>query len=120
MNIENGIIARDALKEKLDSGDPITVVDVLSGDSYLESHIPGSINIPARHLREQAPEKIPDREAEVVVYCANPSCTASDGAADALRDMGYTRVSDYRGGKEHWREGGLPLESGVDRAVPAS
>jgi len=43
-----------------------------------------------------------------------------DGAADALRDMGYPRVSDYRGGKEYWREGGLPLESGVDRAVPAS
>ena len=120
MNIENGIISRDELRKKLDSGDPIVVIDVLAEDSYAKSHIPGSINIPAKHLREQAPEEIPDRESEVIVYCANPSCTASDGAADALRAMGYTRVFDYRGGKEHWREGGLPLESGVERAVHAS
>ena len=119
MNTENGFISRDELRRKLDSGDPIIVVDVLAEDSYVKSHLSGSINIPTKHLREQAPEEIPDQASEVVVYCANPSRVASDGATDALRAMGYTGVFDYRGSKKHWREGGLPLDGGAERAVHA-
>ena len=78
-------------------------------EAYEAGHIPGAINIPVADLRAEAPTRIPDRHKTVVVYCANPACTASDSAADILIEMGYTDVHDYRGGKEHWREGGLEI-----------
>ncbi|MFP3947744.1 MAG: rhodanese-like domain-containing protein [Gemmatimonadota bacterium] len=31
-------------------------------------------------------------------------------AAKLLAEMGYTNVKDYAGGKQHWKEGGLPVE----------
>jgi hypothetical protein len=35
----------------------------------------------------------------------------SDRAAALLTNLGYNHVFDYRGGKEHWKEGGLPVET---------
>ena len=56
--------------------------------------------------------RIPDRDTEVVVYCANPDCESSVEVAERLVELGYTRVSHYAGGKQDWREAGLPLEGG--------
>lgn len=38
---------------------------------------------------------------------------------DSLRDMGYSDVLDYRGGKEHWEEGGLSLTTETPQPVTA-
>lgn len=115
MATENEIqlISRGDLKNKLDRGDDFTLVEVLGEEQFEDFHLPGAINIPGNQLREKAPERIPDKDREIVVYCASPSCEASPRAAKLLMHMGYTNVKDYAGGKEHWREGGLPVESGA-------
>lgn len=114
------IISRDELKEKIEGEDDFELVEVLSEDQYEELHLPGAINIPGDQLREQAPERIPDKDREIVVYCASPACQASSRAAKLLTDLGYTHVKDYAGGKQHWREGGLPVEESSSRTATAA
>lgn len=110
MNTPYEILSRADLRAMIDRGDAMTLIEVLPEDNYRNYHLPGAINIPGDQLRETIPGTVSDKESTVVVYCANPSCAASDRAAQLLTDMGYRNVFDYRGGKEHWKEGGLPVE----------
>jgi len=105
-------ISRSELKEKIDRDDDFELIEVLPSEDFEEYHIPGAINIPGNELRDAVPNRISHREREIVVYCADSSCEASPRAARLLLDMGYTNVRDYEGGKEDWRDGGLPVESG--------
>jgi rhodanese-related sulfurtransferase len=65
-----------------------------------------------------APALLPDRSAEIVVYCANAACKNSAIAAARLEALGYTRVSTYHEGKDDWIAAGLPVETGA-RATAA-
>lgn len=105
-------ISRSELKENIDRNDDFELIEVLPSEDLEEYHIPGAINIPGNELRDAVPDRISQKEREIVVYCADSSCEASPRAARLLLDMGYTNVRDYEGGKEDWRDGGLPVESG--------
>jgi rhodanese-related sulfurtransferase len=86
---------------------------------YAHSHLPAAINIPPGQVdAERLPRRIPDRAAEIVVYCANPSCEDSVVVARRLRELGYANVRHYAGGKDEWRELGLPLERAGKPYVP--
>jgi rhodanese-related sulfurtransferase len=61
-------ISRDELRNGLRSG-TLTVVDVLSEESFQSGHIPGAINLPMENLADRARESLPDLHAEIVVYC---------------------------------------------------
>lgn len=61
---------REELKEKMDRGDEIVVVDTLGEEYYQQSHLPGAINLPLEEI-DRAEQVLPDKEAEVVVYCMN-------------------------------------------------
>lgn len=103
-------IGCDELRAKLERGDELVIVDALPPMSYAHSHLPGAINLPPARVDASVARRIPDRDAEIVVYCANPGCTDSTGTADALVALGYGNVRHYPGGKDEWRERGLPLE----------
>lgn len=109
MPAEANILSRKELKEWLDADKDLKLIEVLAEESFRDFHIPGAVNVPGDQLRERIPEVVPNKDQTVVVYCASPSCTASDRAAALLVEMGYTDVHDYRGGKSHWKEGGLPV-----------
>ncbi len=64
-------ISREELKEKMDRGEEFFLVDTLEEPYYRHSHLPGAINIPLEEI-ERAPEAIPDKGAEIVVYCMDP------------------------------------------------
>ncbi len=64
-------ISREELKEKMDRGDEFFLVDTLEEPYYRHSHLPGAINIPLEKI-ERATEVIPDKGAEIVVYCMDP------------------------------------------------
>ena len=63
-------ITREELREKMDRGDEFMLVDTLGTEVYEESHLPGAINLPLEDI-DQAEEVLPDRNAEIVVYCMN-------------------------------------------------
>ncbi len=59
------------MREKMDRGDGFVLVDVLGEPYYRHSHLPGAINLSLEEM-ERAPEVLPDRDAEIVVYCMSP------------------------------------------------
>lgn len=105
-------IARQTLWEKIQRGDDFVLVDALGPISYAGAHLPGAINIAPKSCDELAARRIPSLETEVVVYCAGPECESSVEVAERLVELGYTNVLHFPGGKEAWREAGLPLEGG--------
>jgi rhodanese-related sulfurtransferase len=65
-------ISRDEIRRRLH--DPtLHVVDVLASEAYQAGHIPGAVNLPLADLPERAADVLPDRAAEIAVYCAGPT-----------------------------------------------
>jgi rhodanese-related sulfurtransferase len=51
----------------------MTLIDVLSPESFAARHIPGAINLPVVDLARRAAEALPDRRARIVTYCGGPT-----------------------------------------------
>ena len=66
-------ISREELKQKMDKGDNFTLVETLSETTFHHAHLPGALNLPPDRVGELAPELLPDRNADIVVYCAKPT-----------------------------------------------
>ena len=66
-------ISRDELRSKLDRGDEFLLVETLPEEQYRHTHLPGAINLPPDAVRESAPELLPDKHADIVVYCGSPN-----------------------------------------------
>jgi rhodanese-related sulfurtransferase len=110
--MNNNTISRDELRNLIEAN-AVTVVEALPASYYEDAHLPGAINIPHTEVRDLAPELLPDKDAPIVVYCANLPCPNSGIATHVLTKLGYTNVRDYEQGKDDWREAGLPLELGA-------
>jgi rhodanese-related sulfurtransferase len=109
-------ITLDQLRERIDANPDLVLVEALPEQYYRHSHLPGAINIPHDRIDELAPALLPEKDAEIVVYCASGPCQNSGIAANRLLELGYTRVADYHEGKAEWLEAGLPIE-GSSRAA---
>ena len=66
-------ISREELKGKIDRGEAFTLVETLQEVAYRHEHLPGAINLPPDRVRELAPSLLPDKSAEIVVYCSSPT-----------------------------------------------
>ena len=108
-------ITREELRAKLDGGEDVIIVEALPQKYYEDAHLPGAINIPHTEVDRLAPRLLPDRSAQIVVYCSNRACQNSPQAARRLDALGYENVYDYEEGKQDWIEAGLPTESGAAR-----
>ena len=62
-------IGRDELRAKMNRGDPFVLLEVLAPQYYQHSHLPGALNLPPGQVAEMAPDLLPDKNAEVVLYC---------------------------------------------------
>jgi rhodanese-related sulfurtransferase len=105
-------ISREELKAKLDRREGVILVEALPEKYFRQAHLPGAINIPHDAVDGLAPAMLPDKDAEIVVYCANAPCQNSGVAAERLAQLGYARVCDYHEGKADWIEAGYPVEKG--------
>jgi hypothetical protein len=65
-------VSRDELIRAL-RAKRITLVDVLSPDSFAAMRIPGAVNLPVVDLARRAPDVLPDRRARIVTYCGGPT-----------------------------------------------
>jgi rhodanese-related sulfurtransferase len=66
-------ISRDQLKQKIDRKDYFLLVETLPRVAYQHAHLPGAINLPPDQITELAPTLLPERNTEIVVYCASPT-----------------------------------------------
>ncbi|HSK82820.1 MAG TPA: rhodanese-like domain-containing protein [Rubrobacter sp.] len=62
-------IGRNELLSKIDGGDPPVLVEVLAPPYYRHSYLPGALNLPPGKVGEMASELLPDKNAEIVLYC---------------------------------------------------
>jgi 3-mercaptopyruvate sulfurtransferase SseA len=60
-------IVPSILKERLDAGESVLVVDARTSGEYAEAHIPGAISVPLSDLDARLDELPRDRE--IVFYC---------------------------------------------------
>jgi adenylyltransferase/sulfurtransferase len=87
--------------------DEAVFVDVREADEWEKGHVPGAVFIPRGFLELRIEEKAPDKDREVVVYCAGG--TRSALGAKALQELGYRNVLSMSGGFTRWKESGLPV-----------
>jgi rhodanese-related sulfurtransferase len=66
-------ISRDELRQKIDRKDVFLLVETLPATAYHHGHLPGAINLPPDKVTTLAPQILPDKSEEIVVYCANPT-----------------------------------------------
>jgi rhodanese-related sulfurtransferase len=65
-----GTVSREELKTMMDGGRSFILVETLPSAAYEHAHLRGAINLPPDRIRELAPNLLPDKNAEIVVYCA--------------------------------------------------
>jgi molybdopterin/thiamine biosynthesis adenylyltransferase len=102
-------VSLEELKRRLDAGEKMTLVDVREKDEVRAGTIPGAISIPRGFLEIQAEQKLPDKNARIVAYCAGG--TRSALAAATLAELGYTNVETANPGFVRWKDLGWPMES---------
>ena len=85
-------------------GQGTVVLDVREPDEYEQGALPGAVHIPRGHLESQIENRVPDRDAPIVVYCAGG--TRSAFAAQTLAELGYTDVVSMNGGFNKWKNEG--------------
>jgi molybdopterin/thiamine biosynthesis adenylyltransferase/rhodanese-related sulfurtransferase len=84
------------------------LVDVREKDEYLEGYIPGARWIPRGFLELRIEEQVPEKNSDVILYCAGG--TRSALAAKSLAELGYSNVSSLAGGFSAWKRAGLAFD----------
>ena len=97
-------ITREELQARLAANPRLALLEALPEKYYNDWHLPGAQHFPHDQARALAPQVVPYKATEIVVYCASRACQNSHIAASVLTQMGYTNVSVYAGGKEDWKE----------------
>jgi molybdopterin/thiamine biosynthesis adenylyltransferase/rhodanese-related sulfurtransferase len=87
------------------------IIDVREKQETDAGMLPGAKAVPRGFLELRVEEAVPDRNTDVVLYCAGG--TRSLLAGRTLKEMGYTRVRSMSGGFSAWKDAGLPLEMPV-------
>jgi hypothetical protein len=91
-------ISLEELTARIDHGESFVLIETLPRYEYLSGHLPGAINIPANQIGEISASAVPDKTAEIVVYCLNPQCHASEKCCAGPGRLGHTS-SCLPGGK---------------------
>ena len=66
-------ISRVELKLRIDRRDKVLLVETLPRTAYQHAHLPGAINLPPDQTTQLASTLLPDKTADIVVYCAKPT-----------------------------------------------
>lgn len=98
------------VKARLDSGRAFHFIDVREDHEWAKDHAAGAKHLGRGILERDIEGLIPDKNAEIVVYCGGGYRSAL--AADNLQKMGYTNVVSMDGGIKAWRAAGYPMENG--------
>jgi len=102
-------VTLDELKRRLDRKEPIVLVDVREKEEFRAGFIPGALSLPRGFLEIQVEQKLPDKKAPVVLYCAGG--TRSALAAKTMQELGYTQVETANPGFVRWKDLGYPIET---------
>ena len=100
-------ITKEDLKQRLDSGTPLVLIDARLKYPYEHSTVklPGAIRV-----NGDLPTPPLPRDSEIVVYDSDPNELASSQVAAQLIREGY-RATTLKGGISDWVAANLPTET---------
>lgn len=96
------------IADRIKKGDQFHLVDTREDKEWEAGRIKNAIHIGKGVIERDIETKIPDKNADIVLYCGGGFRSAL--AAEALQNMGYQNVSSMDGGIRGWRELKLPEE----------
>ncbi|HXU83294.1 MAG TPA: rhodanese-like domain-containing protein [Polyangia bacterium] len=99
------------VKARLDRGESFHFIDVREDREYEVDRAAGARHIGRGILERDVEALIPDKDAEIVLYCGGGYRSAL--AAESLQKMGYQNVVSMDGGIRAWRDAGYALERGT-------
>jgi len=94
------VITPEALKAKLDRGEPVVLVDVREPMEWEINRLPGAKLIPLATLPQRVNEL--STADEIVLYCKVGNRSAH--AVNFLRELGFRKVKNLDGGIDAWIE----------------
>ena len=106
----DGEITPEELRARVESGDEPQILDVRELDEVQNGTLPGAKHLSRAHLESRVEDVVPDKDAEVVVYCA--SGVRSVFSARTMKELGYSNVISMAGGFNRWKD------LGYDYKVP--
>ena len=86
-------------------------VDTRSAAEFKYGHIPGAINVPINHIRENLSNLPQDKNVDIVTYCVNNACPNAYQLMNILIANGYQNVRFFPRGLRGWLALGYPLET---------
>lgn len=99
------------LKSRLDWGEPaLTILDTRDRSAFNERRIQGAISVPMATLQQRA-DSIAETRRDIYVYGGSESETSE--AANLLRQLGYQRIAELKGGLDAWEAAGGSVEGTV-------
>jgi adenylyltransferase/sulfurtransferase len=102
-----GEITVEALKQRLDAGEKLFILDVRNPEEYQICKIPGSVLLPLPELAKRVAE-LPKGQ-EMVVHCKSGMRSAK--AIAFLQGQGFDKLSNLKGGILAWADK-------IDRSMP--
>ena len=104
--IKNEDVAK--VEELIKSG-KYTVIDVRTKEEYDAGHIKGALNFDYYNddFEEKIEEALKDKDKPYIVYCR--AGMRSLYSAEILEELGYTNVTNMKGGFLAWQSAGKPV-----------
>lgn len=103
-------IQAEELKNKIDSGDKLLIIDVRNPQELARGKIDNSINISLDNFENEIGKKVIDQKEAVYLYCLSGS--RSYVAAQIMDGMGYKNVYNLVSGMLAWRSKHYPEVNG--------
>ena len=97
--------AVDFQKKTQEAG--VVILDVRTPAEFAAGHLEGAININAEDATFAADIEKLDKNAEYAVYCQ--SGRRSGNAVSAMKDAGFTKLTNLSSGIQDWYNSGLPI-----------
>jgi len=95
------------LKERMDNGENLSIVDLRNAIERREGRIPGSLQLSGEEV-DSAAAALADHE--IILYCTCPNEVTSARVALRLKRQGVAHVRPLEGGFPLWRQLGFPIE----------
>lgn len=101
-------VTPEDVQARLDRGERFRLLDVREGEEVSTGILPGAAYLSRAHFESRVEDVLPDKDADVVVYCQ--SGVRSAFSVKTLAELGYTKVSSMKGGINRWKDLGYPTE----------
>jgi rhodanese-related sulfurtransferase len=112
---EKPMLAVDTLKQQLDAGDAVLMLDVRSATEFSgeQGHIVGARNIPLDELARRLAELDGFRQRPIRLLCRTDRRSAQ--AARLLAEAGFADAQVIQGGMTAWRAKGWPVQGATSQ-----